>query len=59
MQKHAIALGYFFLAAFSIHVSQHSLSLSLSPMLFVAAATLASIVGCTFFVVAVIPCKRR
>ncbi|NQV25087.1 MAG: hypothetical protein HQ518_12050 [Rhodopirellula sp.] len=61
MQKHAIALGYFFLAVFCIHVSHQTLLLSLSPMLlpvFVTAATLASFVGCTFFAAAAMPHLR-
>lgn len=61
MQKHAIALGYFFLAAFCIHVSHQTVLLSRSPILFpvfITAATLASLVGCLFFVSASMPQVR-
>ena len=61
MQKHAIALGYFFLAVLCIHVSHQQLLLSLSPLLFpafITAATAASLVGCTFFIAASMPHLR-
>ena len=50
MRKHAIALGYFFLAVFCIYVSHHASIVFHSTL--VTAATCALVVGGVFFVAA-------
>ena len=54
MQKHAMALGYFSLAVFCVHVGEH---LNRSeprylPLMLITAATVAAVVGAAFFIAA-------
>lgn len=54
MQKHAMALGYFSLAVFCVHVSEHIFGHRpsiLIPLLMIA-AMLAGVVGAAFFIAA-------